>query len=599
MTAMWQRLRRGASRQRDPDPVPPATRLARRTARHEWSDGPPEDGVLAMVASTLEEEVARRKRVRILVVGGPDVARWARILRAQWPTVRVLRAPTPSGDPESRRQAASRLHVRLSTRGPLDVVLDASDTTPAEQTDVFQRVFGHLRAGGVYLVRRVQPSDDPAVPDLWDVVSAARATRLRDYRDHLDRGVDFRDVVGLATTLGQVESRGKALRLVSAARVHPKIREEEVDAVLAAAPRIGERLEALPATAWEAAVDYRSNRDDRASVPDAFEVPELVLRRFDRPLCARGQVVTSRHLLLPATYRHFWRERLLNVHVIEKAPLFGSPWPRIRDPEPLPGAYFHFDCEWPGHFGHLLTDQVSRLWAWERVRAIEPEVKLLTTLQSTRSPYALAPFEEQILDAFDVTPDDVHLFDAPCQPERLYTATGMYSLPAYVHPEMARLWDRIGDRLARNAPERPRAARLFVSRRPTLKRGCHNSAELETIFAERGFEVVYPEEHPLAEQVAMFRAAEVVAGFAGSGLFTLALTSTPKRVLTLAPHSYTARNEYVIAAVRGHELTAVWSEPDVPHPVGGWTIEAFSSSFTFDLAREGTQLSEWFDTLAR
>lgn len=56
-------------------------------------------------------------------------------------------------------------------------------------------------------------------------------------------------------------------------------------------------------------------------------------------------------------------------------------------------------------------------------------------------------------------------------------------------------------------------AKLFVSRKRThAKRSCRNADEVEAIATCLGFTVVYPEDHPLPEQVQMLRQADVVAG---------------------------------------------------------------------------------------
>ena len=84
----------------------------------------------------------------------------------------------------------------------------------------------------------------------------------------------------------------------------------------------------------------------------------------------------------------------------------------------------------------------------------------------------------------------------------------------------------------------------------------------------------------------MFRGAEVVAGFAGSALFTTAFCPSPRRVIALGPASYLARNEYMICAVLGHELDYVWSEPE-PVETG---VAGRSAGFRFDFEREGVYL---------
>ena len=77
----------------------------------------------------------------------------------------------------------------------------------------------------------------------------------------------------------------------------------------------------------------------------------------------------------------------------------------------------------------------------------------------------------------------------------------------------------------------------------------------------------------------------------------MAFCDIPKTVIMILPESYTARNEYLFASVRGHHLRAAWSKPDVPQPAEGWTVEAFTSSFLVDLDREGRYLRQVLETL--
>lgn len=581
--------------------------------------------------------VAAQMRARpagsVVVTGAHDVELWVRILGAVWPDARLTVVRVEDDESEA--------HVRLAVGGPFDLVVDASDVSAVDQARLFQRLFMHLGKGRSYLSRRLVPSeaddetptanavepsvgaggttasmtralrwpvDDalpnehvPAVPgwssDLWSLVTAAVAARTRDVREHPSLHPQAQDIAGLGSALIEVHVHSKILRAVNGVRFASKLREEEVDAVLEARPDLGERLERLDPVTWSPPIDYDTNRDVDPYVQTTFRVPALSLRRYDRPTCSRSQVVTRDGLLFPETFRQNWSERMRNIYVSEKGPRFGEVRRSLSGAQDLPGAWFHLDSEWPGHYGHLVTEQLSRLWAWDRVRDIEPDVKVLMTLQHDRDPQVLADFEIQILGAFGIEPEDVHVYSEHVVPERLYTATGMFSLPRWVHPDVISVWDRVGDAVAAEAAVASRPTRLFVSRRPSLKRACHNAHEVERLFIDRGFEVFHPEDHPLAEQVALFRAADVVAGFAGSGLFSLAFCPTPKRVVTIGSDSYTARNEFLISAARGHSLVSVQSRPDLPQPDGYWTTDAFVSGFTFNEEQEGRYLARVLDSL--
>jgi capsular polysaccharide biosynthesis protein len=104
--------------------------------------------------------------------------------------------------------------------------------------------------------------------------------------------------------------------------------------------------------------------------------------------------------------------------------------------------------------------------------------------------------------------------------------------------------------------------------------------------------VLYLEEYSLPDQVRMFDRARVVAGHAGSGLFTLAFCSGPKDVILIRTTSYGARNEDLIAEARGHRVHLIWCEPDRKHRPGRWESSAYRSRFVVDLRRDGEFLSD-------
>jgi capsular polysaccharide biosynthesis protein len=164
-------------------------------------------------------------------------------------------------------------------------------------------------------------------------------------------------------------------------------------------------------------------------------------------------------------------------------------------------------------------------------------------------------------------------------------------MPAYVHPSIATTYAQVGSALAGKATPSHRPPRLFCSRRPG-KRTCHNAAEVEALFRAHGFTVVFPEDHPLPEQVAMVREAEVVAGFAGSGMFQIAFAGGPKHVIVVGSRSYTASNEYLISSVVGHRLDLVLCRPDVPKAGRRFDNASYQSDFTFDAGQEGRFLAE-------
>ena len=350
----------------------------------------------------------------------------------------------------------------------------------------------------------------------------------------------------------------------------------------------GEVVQTLPAQRFESRSVTRQS-EERITIAASYDVPELSLREYSKVLCHPGQVVTKGRVLLPDTFRHNQSTWVNNRYLLPVGYRYARLKGRSAEPSKLPGSYFFLDSEYRGHFGHAMTEQLSRLWAWPEAKAADPDLKVLM-LNGTRE--GLFGFERALYGAAGVDPDDLVVVDGPVRLERLVAATPMFSQPAYVHPAIADVWRRTSDALAAGAGSEPVPRRIFCSRRHG-KRACNNTAEVEKYFESHGFTVVYTEDHSLADQARMFREVEVVAGFAGSALFNLVFSTDPKHVLMLSSEGYTAQNEHLIAAVGGHDVTIAWCRPDRPRQEGeGWNNAWFQSNFTFDFEREGRLVTE-------
>jgi capsular polysaccharide biosynthesis protein len=159
--------------------------------------------------------------------------------------------------------------------------------------------------------------------------------------------------------------------------------------------------------------------------------------------------------------------------------------------------------------------------------------------------------------------------------------------PFSAHPDIQETWARLTAGLLAGEP--PAAhERIFVSRGDTLhhRRGCTNQEQVERLFAERGYHVLYPEKHSLREQAAIFAGARVVAGFAGSAMFNMMHTRRLEAVVVLSHNAYPHLNEHLFARLRGAALHHFWSPS---HETAELTPLA-QAPWSFDFAHRGPQL---------
>jgi capsular polysaccharide biosynthesis protein len=397
----------------------------------------------------------------------------------------------------------------------------------------------------------------------------------------------------IPNAVGSVTVRPRHVALTNRRRAVAKLREHELDIVLAERGDTTTEVLRLPPQVFASRCSLRANTPERdPGMPESFAVPPMSVRVYEDVLCAPRQVAVKGNLALPDSFRFNGAPQLNNLFLSSLGPHF-APVPRgQKKARRLEGTYFYLDSEWTRHFGHAVTEQLSRLWGVPEARKLAPDLKALLDRRNGRT--GVASYELEIFGAAGFCESDIVLHHRPVRVERLIAASPMMALPTHFHPDIVDLWTMIGERIAAKAPEESRAARIFLSRR-RARRGCQNLAEVESLFASYGFEVVYPEDLPLPTQVRMFREAEVIAGFAGSGMFNLQFCPTPRHVIVLGPTSYQARNEYMISAVAGHRLDHVWSAPD-PDEVRGPKPQY--AGFRFDFENEGVFLREILDGLS-
>lgn len=533
------------------------------------------------VLQQVDYQLSRRPSGRVALLNG-DTGKLIGLVELSYPRATVA-APEPSADAEPSADpdptAAPTLHAQLADAGPFDIIVDLGGGG-ADQAALFRSVFFHLVSGGRFAARLNLRADAPQ--GLWPLI--ARLVSVRSGGAVTPR--PNKDDTSLAKAVGRTEIVGDRLVVTSRGGALPKLHYAEADFVLERrGPKFGTILHQRDAESYLTRATIRDHRAESiVREPALISVPPLALREYADAYCLPRQVAVSNGMLLPDTYRHHLRPRLTNVATIERAPLFADVASDLTEAETLPGTYFALDSEYAGHFGHLMSEQVARLWALPAARSRYPEVRIL--LSRGRRGIDIYPHELGVLNAAGIDASEVELIYGPVRVERLLAATPMYSMPEYVSPQIAEVWNALGKSAAAAAGPVEPASRLFCARRAPTKtrpsRWCTNHDEVEAAFVDHGFRSIYPEDYPFAEQIAMFRNADVVAGFAGSGMFSLMLCDEPKRAMIVNPETYVPHNECLIAGVAGHELDIFWGVPDFPTNV--------HSPYTFNFDREGKLL---------
>lgn len=486
----------------------------------------------------------------------------------------------------------TQLTDRLSRLGPLDVVVvtappDKLGPLGRDHYDLLPRLLFHLVPGGVLAVDRTleRGKRTPLAPDRWHrLLVGSRA-------DQEAARLSASEVATSAATRSLLVSRQHVV--VSKRDRHLlKLGEGRVDSVLADREpdlRVSRLVTLPPGSVESASAEHMYGESNLEPMPLRLDHPELTVRHYEGSLVSRGgTILHSASAILPESYRWPWDEALSHPH----APGIADDFVKAgRDPRrTLDGEFFYLDCVFSGHFGHILTEAVTRLWGWEHAKQHEPGLKALFHVRN--EPGKDGGLERRLYSAYGIPSSDLVWSDHPVRLTSVVGATPMWQnhAPFYAHPGIRETWARLSAGLL-SGREPARHERLFVSRGQDVqhRRGCRNQDEVERFFADRGFLVLYPEEHPLEEQVAMFAGARVVAGFAGSAMFNLMHARRLEAVVVLSHDAYVHRNEHMFARLHGAQLHHFWSPHDeVPESAG--PRAQIRSSWAFDFPGLGGDL---------
>jgi capsular polysaccharide biosynthesis protein len=483
-----------------------------------------------------------------------------------------------------------RLHAQLAARGPYDViVIDGANSS--SRAVLFRHVFSHLKAGGTLFVRTFRAAHWNADVRPWDEHLWPVLAKLVPVRGTGEENSSWqqRDRIAMAEAVGRIVADEDHLTVSNRVSRYAKLREEEMNAILdIRGEELGVLVQRRPGTILDSRCKLRRNVELLKTHHDSFSVPPMSIREYRRAVCLPFGVAVRDNLILPETFRHNQYNRLSSTSLASKSHFFADVPPH-EPSRRLEGPLFNLTSEYPSHFGHFMSEVVSRLWGWAPAKERHASLKVLLSRPREGT---VPSFVYRVLAAYGIAEADIEIYgpDETVEVETLIGVTPMYSTPDYVHPHIADVWSTIGRNLAAETKVSEVPERIFVLRPAGSIRPCHNEEDVTERFVSAGFEPVRPESMSLADQAALFRGAEVIGGFAGSAMLGLMYCETPRRVVLVGSESYTSSNEYLVSSVRGHEIDQVLSVSDIRQPPNGWSRQAFRAGWSFDVDREGRLL---------
>ncbi|MGP6087543.1 FkbM family methyltransferase [Antarctobacter jejuensis] len=240
------------------------------------------------------------------------------------------------------------------------------------------------------------------------------------------------------------------------------------------------------------------------------------------------------------------------------ARLLTPPPERPATAERLPGRWLWGGVLWR-YFPHFVTESVTRLWALEHLDGSQLDGILFSPKNPTVED-PLPAFQRDFLDLMGCSLP-IREARAPCVPDELIVPGQGFGL-GQISRGTDRFIEAVALRFGRDvAPEGPE--KLYISRsRLGANRGALlGEARLEAYLAEQGYEIFHPQAHPLAVQVARYKAARRIVAAEGSALHLLGFVAGPEQQVAMILRRRSGATQHISAHLESFSGRApLWVE---------------------------------------
>lgn len=461
--------------------------------------------------------------------------------------------------------------------GPVDTLMNIRNTSAKEHATYWRKLFPHVRPMGSYEAPMEYALSEGA-DNLYTLVT-------RNFPKKTPDDPEFE----MHNSILNFSANAETFRITKRSKHYIKYRHADASRFLGARTNnlIVEELDRLPGTQFKSRANISSHESKVAiqHILKEFTVPALQLRKYTGKIgVIANSLLISDFDILPDTFKFPVASKLLNVNLINIDDNFARIPENLIPKRRLRGSYYHVDSTNSGHFGHLMGEVLACLWGWPIAKKHDENLKVLFRI---RFPNERRPeLERKIFQAYGIPLADIVWIDEPVWVDSLIAAAPMWQnqIPHYVHPAIQNIWTKIGSSLIDGAG--PTYEKMFISRASNFSdRACRNIKDVEEFFENQGFEIVYPEDLTLNDQANIFSRARVIAGFGGSAMFNLVFATQLQNLIVLNQEAYTARNEHLFSSVLGCNVDYFWSTPEIEHPTGAWSQEAYVSPWSFDFER--------------
>ena len=200
--------------------------------------------------------------------------------------------------------------------------------------------------------------------------------------------------------------------------------------------------------------------------------------------------------------------------------------PRFFSPK-LKGNTFYLGV-WMGHYGHFITETLSRLWMYKDIKHYDNLVAF-PFIFNHRKP--IEDYQAYFLHLLDIPSKKIQTLRKPLRFDNITIPEQGWTINHSVNKNIKPLYKHIRDK--HKSVVQP-YDKIFLSRNDPAYQRIKNVSKIETLFKSQGFIIFFPEQLTIQDQLSIYNGCKVMAGFSGSALHNCLFTQEDTLIIELA-----------------------------------------------------------------
>jgi capsular polysaccharide biosynthesis protein len=185
----------------------------------------------------------------------------------------------------------------------------------------------------------------------------------------------------------------------------------------------------------------------------------------------------------------------------------------ITEPLVYHTAYF-------SHWGHFLTESISRLWA----KYVYPELKCIRTcVIESRNTFTNTINTTEFFSALSISPLDELKINVATRIEKCFVPMPSFAIRFAAYTGHLTSAHDVAETMLRGVPIEHKSQPAYLSRSKLndQNKSIRNEIEFENLLRKQGIDIIHPQELTLKEQIVLVNTRNTLIGCVGSALHNL------------------------------------------------------------------------------